>query len=729
MLSELNLKDNYSSDDSNILNEFVKPCLMNSKEYFRSVGYLDSKVLALLGEEFESFSNIGGECRLLIGKTISPEDYLAIKEGALNPERFLEFPDLSILWNEIDKNDVQKKGLLILSWLVAKGVIRIKYSLRPNGIHHDKFAYFRDHDRSEIVAHGTNNDTRNANLPEYNYESLSVFKSWDVDVYKRFGEYKLAEFLRLWSGNSKNSISVDAPDPVLEKISCLSEDKIHDNEFRELFFELKKNIEKGKNLPDIPLFFGSTRFELKRHQEKAIKNYFSSDYKGIFALATGSGKTITAIYAATLLSKQIALDNNIDILVLVSVPYQILADQWVDNLRIFGYEPIKAYGSINNWFEPIKMKLNLNAFDSTARITSIVSVNKTLQSNEFLNLISEYDSSQIIFIGDECHRLGNIVHNKKTPKADYKIGLSATPWGEKEIQLKERLISYFGKPISYYGLSDAFRDDVLVKYEYYFDIVELNEDEAELYENHSNEARKLQAIQLNGGVINESALAYHLNMRAAVLGSANEKFELLPNILERIKEKTGLKHLLVYCGSGTTDDSDISDMSLRDIERAQIIANKKNNLQSARITAKESQSARNSILGSFSAGTIDSVFAIKVLDEGFDMPGIKSALLLASSRNERQFIQRRGRVLRKNKGKDKAYIWDIIVTSKRSLSEGTSKELTEYELLRALEFARLALNWKDLEKQLQDLADENNVDYDEIFNRVKSLRYEVEDCE
>lgn len=727
MLSSLKLRDNYCSDDSNILDELFRPCLGASICYFRSVGYLDSKVLALLAAEYEKFAIQGGFARLLIGRTVTEKDYLAIKNGKVNPQSYIDIPDLVALWEQFDANSIERRGLVVLSWLVAKNILSVKFSLRPNGIHHDKFAYFMDEDNHEVIVHGTNNETQAASLPEFNYESLTVFKSWDKEIFSRLGEYKLKEFLRLWDGRSSVAICVEPPHPILDKIAHLSEEQRHNSEYKDLFDELENSLQVIQDLPQIPMFWGNNRYELMPHQKVAINRFFdSADCGAIFAHATGAGKTVSALHAVTMLSKKLALENDVDVIVIISVPYQVLADQWVEVLAKFGLRAITAYGSISKWIERLQLAVNLASFQPKARVTAIVVVNRTLQSLEFQQQIKNFSPDQMIFIGDECHRLGNIIRRGKAPDANYRIGLSATPWSRNEDDLRETLVNYFGNTTVSYNLAEAFRDNVLVQYDYHVAFVSLSAEESESYEQHTSQVKKLVAIKQSGGIIDDNILQYHLGARAAVLGSADEKFLKLPELLNEVRDEIGSSHLLVYCGSGTSEDDESDEESLRDIERAQLVASR-NSIQSGRITANESPAIRRGILNAFESGMLDAVFAIRVLDEGFDMPGIKGAVLLASSRNERQFIQRRGRVLRKSHDKQKAVIWDFVITGEPFLSFDYEKELAEAELNRALEFGRLALNWSDLEATLREYAEVRNLDFDEVLAKVTMNPYENTD--
>jgi len=723
---DLSIKDNYSSDDSNILEELFRPCLSNSVLYYRSVGYLDSKILALLGEEFERLAETGGSARLLIGMTTSPDDYIAIKKGRNNPERFLSIPSLEALWADTSQDQIRRRGLLVLSWMVAHRTLHIRFSIRPRGIHHDKFALFRDEDGQEVIVHGTNNETTAASLPEFNYESLSVFKSWESEIYSRHGEYKLHEFLRLWEGHCTGSISVDAPNEVLEPFLELYEQERSKSYQQELFKKLESIQEHYANLPQVPIFWQEKRYFLREHQKEAINTFFSGNYRGILAHATGSGKTLSALHACTVLARSLACDNEVDVLLIVAVPYQVLADQWVENMERFSYTVVRAYGSVAQWKDKLERVVNRALMDPGPRVTAVVAVNKTLQSSLFRNIIEQISDDRIIFVGDECHRLASAIEAGKLPDAEYRMGLSATPWTSSEQDLRKHLESYFGRVVSAYRLEDAFRDGVLVPYEYWITEVHLSAEEAERYTDHTAELKRLTAIKMSGGEVREDSLNFHRYQRAAVLGSANEKFEQLSDVLRNVEARMGLNHLLVYCGSGSTDDDGSGeDSGKRDIERAQQVASRYVDLQSARITASESQAVRQSILGAFDSGSLDAVFAIKVLDEGFDMPGIRSAVLLASSRNERQFVQRRGRVLRTAVGKDSAVLWDFLISGIGTLSPEYARELAWLELCRGVEFARLATNWGERERQLREYAERHDVNYDEIVSAVETANEEV----
>lgn len=715
-LQHLQLKDSYDSDTDEILEELIRPALSCSSSYLRSVGYLDSKMLCNLGRELEGMARHDGQVKMLLGVTVSSEQYRAVKDGFESPDAYLTFPDLDALWMEID-NDAERRGLVLLSWLVAKRVLEVRFSIRPRGIHHEKFALLRDDTGAEIILHGTNNETENANVSGGNFESLSVYRSWEPEIYARFAEPKLRIFLRQWNNQTKESVTVSAPNSLLERFLAFSESIKKSTVFKSLYDEVIADLAEQDRIPDIPLFWGDKRYELKAHQIAAIKTWQENDYNAIFKMATGSGKTITAIHAATLLGREITGTHVADFFVVVCVPYQILADQWCDNLANFGYSPLRAYESKHNWLEGFRAMIDLSTMNPKGRIHSIVVVNRTLADPDFQAQLGDVDSEGLLFIADECHRVGNLVDKSLLPAANFKIGLSATPWAKREEVLRNQLIKYFGEGLASYSLANAFEDRMLVPYEYLVIEVALDEDESSRYNYHAREAKRLYALKLEGLDV-DARLNRHLNEKGAILGSCGQKFDELDQAMEWLNEKTSLKHLLVYCGSGSTEDDLGNEPPQRDIVRAQNRCRSVAGLEGSRITYEEKRERRNVIVDALATEAIQAIFAIRVLDEGFDMPSIRGAVLMASSRNERQFIQRRGRVLRKHSGKEQAFIVDFIVKPHASMDSDLGGELVFDELCRIVEFSQLALNKTKLVMAYERIAADWNVKLENVYERI-----------
>ena len=718
----MNLNDTYDSDTDNLLEDLVRPALSCSKLYLRSVGYLDAKMFCRLGLELEQMAKTGGQIKILVGLTVDVQQYEAIKAGELEPDRFVVIPNLDKLW-ESERDDATRRGLLLTSWLIGKRILDVRFSVRPKGIHHEKFALYRDNDGHEVIAHGTHNETEAANLAGINKESLSVFRSWEKGIYDRFGEPKLESFLRSWGNHSPASITVKPPSAILDRFFNFSQGKDQTSDYQKLHSDLLEDLANQEVGPRIPFFWGEERYALKAHQLEAIVNWEDNDYQGIFRMATGSGKTIAALHAATLLGQRVVEENEVDFFIVVSVPYEILADQWVENFEHYGYRPIRAYGARDSWYQSFEDLLTL-AERPKGRLNAIVVINRTLQGEAFQSLVRDIPSDRLMFVADECHRVGNLIAKKRLPDADYLIGLSATPWARREQELRGRLLSYFGSVVANYSLANAFADKVLVPYEYFVKEVCLKDDETERYSEHATAAKKLYAQKQSGMEINDTLLNFHLNQKGAIIGSCREKFDSLTCVLDWMAPRTKLRHLLIYCGSGSSSvhseqDTPGSSQSTRDIELAQSTARAGTGLQGSKITHEENARQRKMICESFSRGSLHAIFAIRVLDEGFDMPSIRGAVLMASSRNERQFIQRRGRVLRTAPGKSKAFIADFFVFPPATMDVELGKELVKDELARIIEFSNLALNSENLDGFIERVGKEYALDIEELTERLR----------
>jgi len=189
--------------------------------------------------------------------------------------------------------------------------------------------------------------------------------------------------------------------------------------------------------------------------------------------------------------------------------------------------------------------------------------------------------------------------------------------------------------------------------------------------------------------------------RARLIGSARNKLVALRKIMESRRHIT---HALFYCGDGSVEDED-SGYSLRDVERVCMLLGNELGIVVNTYTAETPMENRVELRNALASGSIQGLVAIRCLDEGVDIPQVRTAFILASSSNPRQFIQRRGRVLRPYPGKEQAYIYDFIVMPAES-SIGyldTERQLLSRELQRCVEFANLALNAGEVKGSLVDI--------------------------
>lgn len=703
------LKSTYSSEEDSIINDFYIPYLEESIAYDRAVGFFSASMLTYAAQGLSKFASNQGKMRLIIGHQVDDDEFEAIKKG----ERLREtYESLNIEFEKVINDvasDIFTCRLELLSWLVATNRLKIKFAIRRKGMYHEKIGILKDEEGNKIVFQGSANESQMALLPDFNFESISVYPSWEEIIYEKYGASYEARFERLWNNEAKETVVVDVPSEIYIRLSNVYKKIVPPPESVEkiLFDELLAHKKKSSLLPELPHILGVSEYQLKDHQKKALSNWKSNDFNGIFALATGAGKTITALHAATQLAnfqKHLAL--------VVAVPYQNLADQWCEVMALFSITAIRCYMSKANWQTELSTAISDFNLNQTKPFIAIVVVNRTLSSATFQKEIQRIKKDKLLFVGDECHHHASKTFIKNLPEAKFRIGLSATPWSSKEEEKEKILKSYYGDIVAEYSIEDALNDDVLTPYYYFIHPFYLTPDETEAYQQLSNEIGKLIAIREQSGTIDEHMLTALYMKRARLIGSAENKFSVLDRLLTEIKVD---KHTLFYCGDGSVicerGVEELDNLSVRDIERIASILYKKG-WKSSRFTADESLKERQRIIDNFKNGFIDAMVSIRVLDEGIDIPVCKQAFLLASSRNERQFIQRRGRILRKAAGKEFSIIHDFIVLPSESIDvDDNLKNLINSELDRLIEFAHVAKNKQEIYAKGKDISSFYNINW------------------
>ena len=375
---------------------------------------------------------------------------------------------------------------------------------------------------------------------------------------------------------------------------------------------------------------------------------------------------------------------------MIAVPYQDLADQWLEVLRAFGINAIPCYRSTALWKENLQSAIDRYNSGVDDFVSAVV-VNRSLNTENFQAIISQVSNSKpFLFIGDECHHHSSASYSSCLPRnAEFRIGLSATPEHYLDEERNISLSDYYGQIVANYTLIDAIKDEVLTPYNYHVVPVRLEEDEFEEYLSISSQISKLS---FGGENLDNPSLTALLMKRSRLLGSARGKIIKLKETLRDVNPEA---HTLFYCGDGMVEDNSSKNGESRQIEAVTKIASE-NGFVPSRFTADENLKQRRHILEGFKDGSIKSLVAIKCLDEGIDIPACKTAFILASSANPRQFVQRRGRILRKSEGKDIARIYDFIVYAdegdRGEKINHKSADILRNELKRVTEFASVALN-------------------------------------
>jgi superfamily II DNA or RNA helicase len=703
MLRDLNLKAVYRTDEDNILEDFYIPALCVAVSYQRAVGYFSATMLSYAAQGLSAFVANNGKMQLVIGGELQPEDEQAIRQG-YDVRSITERLGPSIV-QTIDSiaDALCYRRLEALSWLIATGRLDIKIALRKRGMYHEKVGIIRDADGDAVVFQGSANETAYALLPDFNFESINVFPCWREEFSPHFTPY-LRGFERLWTNQSRDTVVIDFPEAAAKRLVKIAEKaRIPKPETEIALLRAEEGADDsdggGGVTPAVPALLNGSEFVMYPHQLQALNAWKAHDLQGIFAHATGSGKTITAVYGAVRLftaTRRLAL--------VVSVPYQNLAEQWVSVLAQFKMPAIRCYGGRETWQRKLAEQVSLFAAEA-APLLAVVVVNRTLQTDAFQDRLREIPGESLLWVGDECHHHSTpSMQAALPPSARMRLGLSATPESFVNDQATARLKAYYGEVVSTFTLEEALHAGVITPYDYHVTVVSLTPEEAHAYLELSEQISVLSAWQ--GGLEVEDEendkLKALLMKRARILGSAAEKLSALKSLLVG---RPPHPLTLVYCGDGSTEDEDTDD-AIRDVDQVSTLLYDLG-WKCAQFTARESREDRESLLSAFKVAAIDALVAIRCLDEGIDVPACRTAYLLASSRNPKQFIQRRGRILRKAVGKTSATIYDFLVRLPAAAqTSAVERRLVAAELQRVAEFAKLARNEMDATRALMPLLKE-----------------------
>ncbi len=413
--------------------------------------------------------------------------------------------------------------------------------------------------------------------------------------------------------------------------------------------------------------------ELRDYQREAIDAWFAHDCHGILEMATGTGKTITALAASSRL-----YERERRLAVVVAVPYQHLVDQWHEEAKAFGYRPVLAYQSKSRWLDTLRQQIT-EYIAGYRRFVSVITTHTTFISTEFQNSLAQLTSPSLL-IADEVHHLGAERSRQSYPQhVPFRLALSATPDRWFDEVGTAALREYFGETVFAFPLEDAIGVS-LTPYYYYPHLVPLTDEELERYEELSAKIARLVNRDDEDG---QQALKMLLIRRADLLNKAENKLDVLSELVDRQDQ---VKHTLFYCAPGQIDDV----LHLLGWEKGLLVH---------RFTAEEDTRERQRLLADFASGVLQALVAMKCLDEGVDVPSTRTAFILASSSNPREFIQRRGRILRKSPGKEFSVIHDLIAVpptawygAPDSSTFDAERSIVRRELKRFKEFANPARN-------------------------------------
>ena len=677
-LKSIDFREEYRSDEADIIADFYIPCLSNANLYRRAVGYFTSNSIQIAMRGIENFIQNNGRMQLIASPQFSEDDIVAIERGYQTKEALIK-QRISAAIPEAITPDKPQTQWQCLAWMISTGRLDIKVALARTlencGIYHEKLGIFSDTLGNHVAFSGSANETSGGLVS--NFETIDAFTSWrDPSRTNR----KIQNFDKLWANETKKVDIIEFPEACRNKILRLK--------------PVSPPQPGPANPPKTKCFSLPEAKPLRDYQKAAVRNWIQGEGRGVLQMATGAGKTITGLSAAQLMHKS----GNLELLVIVC-PYKHLVTQWDSECRTFGLSPILCYRSRNYWMPLLNSALSSMEDTQTAPTTAIVTTS-TFTSESFQSRIKHFPSKTLI-LADEVHNMGAQAIRKCLPESiPMRLGLSATPerWFDEEGT--DALYDYFGevlKPI--FTLKDALDCGALCQYYYYPILVSLNEEEAREYLRLSKQIAKLAGI--SGDLDGNTAIENLLIKRARLIATAEGKANALREIISKDKD---FKHYLFYCGDGTIEEDDGS--MLKHVDSVVRLLSNEFKSRVAKFTAENSMEEREQLLQSFAKEDLQGLVAIRCLDEGVDVPSTRTAVILASSTNPRQFIQRRGRILRQSKGKKDAVIYDMVVYPPQtdSLSEA-ERSLVRKELVRLAEFASLAKNAPEAKQTLWKLQE------------------------
>lgn len=717
---ELNIKDEYRSLEDDIVKDFYTPVLKQSKKYQRAVGFFSSSALIDISRGIAALVKNGGTIELIASPKISEEDVVAIEKGLKLKDDVIRDSLISQITEP--KNQYEKDRINFLINLIAAGILLIKIAILDDdsrmGMYHEKMGLMYDSDDNIIAFSGSMNESDTAFL--HNYESIDVFRSWTNEA-NRVNNKKLA-FEAIWDNYEPRMQTMEFPEAAKRKLFKYREnDRIDLGIDNPVEYQMNSKTiyvsEPIKSVPRIPKFI-----KWYDYQNQATAKWQENGYVGIFDMATGTGKTYTGLKAIVELYEH----RKAPLAIFIVCPYQHLVTQWVEDIRQFGMNPIICFSASSQprWRERLKdacLSLEIGLTDHFCAIFT----NATFCTDSIASIINRV-KGQAVLVVDEAHNFGAENSSKYLDsKIPYRLALSATLERHGDDIGTKRLFDYFGDKCIEYTLKEAINNDKLVRYYYHPVLVSFQPDELIDYIDIS---KKIASAIMAGKKDEPSEYAKKLMIkRARMVASAREKVERLVEVMEPFKKDS---HMLVYCGATTVRDVDFSEDRAPEEEKKQVdvVTNLLGNslqMKVAKFTSEEDEVTREVLKKEFDEGTsLQALIAIRCLDEGVNIPSIRKAFILASSTNPKEYIQRRGRVLRKYKGKTYADIYDFVVSPLplelvNHYDEDTvrlSKSLVKREIIRMKDFADIAENSSVADELIYDLIEQYDIDLEEASN-------------
>lgn len=728
----------YSSDSDHIPLEFYEKVFPIAKKIDLLLGYFSSNAFKVLSYSFAEFIFNGGEIRIVTNHILSNKDKSNLIENTSidNEDKIVDvFGDLEQLAREL--GDYGFHFFDCLKYLLKTKRLQI-LPVKFNGVdlaHCKKMILYDGQDF--ISTDGSINFTLSALTK--NSESFEVNAPWMGEIFNQRTILEKENFEKIFSKSHPNYeyLNVDQIEGIIfslgrdKNIQDLLDDSVtlasnHFDEKVNEILERKKErfdliIEEIQNTPKFPFD------EPREYQKEAYLNWVNNDYQGLFAMATGTGKTITSLNCIV---NEYNISNTYNFIVLV--PTISLANQWENEVvHKFNFNNTTVCSSKSDW-EPIVQQYGKNFLYGSEDSFCIITTYATYRGKKFQRIINHYFKKhldKITLIADEAHTFGAPKLLEVLPQGiSRRIALSATPERMYDNVGQQKLMEYFNSfPPNYtysYNMKKAIDDGILCRYYYFPKFVDLVEEELSEYKRLTKQLYKYIDSK-TGRYKDLPEVSNLLIRRKSIIHKAKNKKDCLVEIVDDIGPDK-FKYAFVYVPEGIEvdyseyDENRISEESNRIIDSYSELLHLKYGLRLRKFLGETND--RDNILDQFEAGKLDALLAMKCLDEGVDVPRAEYAIFCSSTGNPRQYIQRRGRILRSHPEKDFAHIYDMIVkppvdiTITDEKAQNAERGIFEGELRRLINFAALSENKLEILDQINEVASIYDIDVYKMLN-------------
>jgi len=716
---EFEIKDRYrTSDSDNIGKDFIAKLLNCSTLYERAVGFFSSSSLIYTSKGLSHIASkyVKGNppvIRFIVSPRLVEADVEAIKRGYKSKKSIIEESMLREFSNHSDEFEMER--LNMLSNLISIGAMDIKvavteFSENSIGMYHEKIGVFKDEVGNTLSFTGSLNESENAF--SNNFESVTLFKSWNGtnDICSQIE----SDFEKLWNNETNRVEIYSFPKAIVNKLFKYQKSNYNAN------IDEDEEIAKLSNQSNLPhIDYGKMPTFPYDYQKVAINNWFKNRCCGIFDMATGTGKTYTAYGAMVRLLDVL----NYKLATIIICPYQHLVEQWVADAANFHIKDmVIGYSNkkYSNYHSELK-KLIQDYNDGIVPFFYFITTNASYKTTNVQNLINLIEKP-VLFVADEAHNLGTErMKACLNTNFQYRLALSATIDRYRDEEGTKIIYDYFGEKCIEYTLQKAIDEEKLTKYYYHPILVYLTNDEREQYLELTKQLSK-SMVHGKDGKLSMSKYAKLIAIkRARLIAGASGKYIALK---DEMKNHFDENYILVYCGTSIIDTD--SSEEIKQVDRICQILGNELKMKVGRYTSRESVEERELIKERFKCGNdLQALVAIKCLDEGVNIPSIRKAFILASSTNPREYIQRRGRVLRLADNKDFATIYDFVCLPLefKELAYVKAEEVKIYksiltnEINRIQEFGKSSINFSESDSLIESIKEKYglyNLELDEL---------------